>query len=113
MHDVYTRVRAAASKHAFVLCHFSHPYADGCSLYFSFVGAASGEAGSEERYRQLWRSAISAAMSAGANASHHHGIGLHKAQALQDGLGEGRHALAALKAWCDPDGILNPGKLGL
>ncbi len=111
--DVYARVHAAASQHAFVLCHFSHAYADGCSLYFSFVGSAAGEAEMEERYRQLWRASLGAAVTAGANVSHHHGVGLLKARALQDALGEGRHALAALKAAFDPDGVMNPGKLGL
>lgn len=113
VHEVYLRVHAAASQHAFVLCHFSHAYPDGCSLYFSFVGSAPSEAEMEERYRQLWRAALGAAVSAGANVSHHHGVGLLKAPALQDALGEGRHALAAVKAAFDPDGIMNPGKLGL
>lgn len=111
--QVYEKVHEAASKWAFVLCHFSHAYADGCSLYFSFVGSGRDEPEVEARYRSLWRSALSAAVSAGANVSHHHGIGLLKAQVFQDGLGEGRAALAAIKAALDPDGIMNPGKLGL
>ncbi|MDX2009070.1 MAG: FAD-binding oxidoreductase [Myxococcaceae bacterium] len=111
--DVYERVRAAASAHALVLCHFSHAYADGCSLYFSFVGAASDAQATEARYQRLWRNALGAALSAGANVSHHHGIGLLKAREYQDSLGEGRHVLAALKRHLDPDGIMNPGKLGL
>ena len=45
VHQVYERVHAAASQFAFVLCHFSHAYADGCSLYFSFVGSADSEEG--------------------------------------------------------------------
>ncbi len=113
VHEVYERVHAAASPWAFVLCHFSHAYADGCSLYFSFVGSGADEADMEQRYEQLWRAALSAATSAGGNVSHHHGVGLLKAQALQDSLGEARHALAALKGLLDPDGIMNPGKLGL
>lgn len=111
--EVYERVHAAASKWAFVLCHFSHAYAEGCSLYFSFVGSGGSELEMEERYHQLWRAALGAATSAGANVSHHHGVGVLKAQALQDGLGEGRHALRALKGVFDPDGVMNPGKLGL
>jgi alkyldihydroxyacetonephosphate synthase len=111
--EVYERVHAAASPFAFVLCHFSHAYADGCSLYFSFVGSGADEAEIEARYHGLWRAALAAAVSAGGNVSHHHGVGILKAQALQDALGEGRHALAALKALFDPDGIMNPGKLGL
>ncbi|GMU58879.1 MAG: dehydrogenase [Myxococcaceae bacterium] len=113
VHEVYERVHAAASPYAFVLCHFSHAYADGCSLYFSFVGSGGDEQEIEQRYHQLWRAALAAAVSAGGNVSHHHGVGLLKAQALQDALGDGRHALAALKALFDPDGVMNPGKLGL
>jgi len=111
--EVYERVRAAAAPVAFVLCHFSHAYLDGCSLYFTFVGSGPSEAAMEDRYHRLWQSALSAAMSAGANVSHHHGVGLLKARAYQQSLGEGRHALAALKRTFDPDGIMNPGKLGL
>lgn len=111
--DVYHRVRAAASPWAFVMCHFSHAYADGCSLYFSFVGSGSDEADIERRYLALWQAALAAAVSAGGNVSHHHGVGLLKARAMQDALGEGRHALSAVKALFDPDGVMNPGKLGL
>lgn len=111
--EVYQRVHAAASPFAFVLCHFSHAWVDGCSLYFSFVGSAPDEAQMEARYHRLWRAALGAAQSAGANVSHHHGVGLLKAQALQDSLGEGRHALATLKRLFDPSNVMNPGKLGL
>ncbi|MBS1151962.1 MAG: linked oxidase domain protein, partial [Myxococcaceae bacterium] len=113
VYPVYERVRAAASAHAFVLCHFSHAYLEGCSLYFSFVGAAGSEPELLERYEALWRDALSAATSAGANVSHHHGVGIFKARALQDSLNEGRTLLAALKRHWDPDGVMNPGKLGL
>lgn len=113
VHEVYERVHEAASRFAFVLCHFSHAYADGCSLYFSFVGSAPTEQEMESRYHELWRNALAAAVSAGGNVSHHHGIGVLKANALQDALGEGRHALRALKQIFDPDGVMNPGKLGL
>ena len=113
VHAVYERVHAAASKWAFVLCHFSHAYAEGCSLYFSFVGSGGTEADMEARYHQLWQAALAAAVKAGGNVSHHHGVGVLKAQALQDSLGEGRHVLRMLKQRFDPDGVMNPGKLGL
>lgn len=112
--DVYERVREAASPLAFVLCHFSHAYLEGCSLYFSFVAAGVGEEEQERRYDDLWTAALSAAMSAGATVSHHHGIGLLKARELGEELGEGgRSLLQSLKRALDPDGIMNPGKLGL
>jgi alkyldihydroxyacetonephosphate synthase len=110
---VYERVRSATAPYAFVMCHLSHAYLEGCSLYFSFVGAGASAQDEAARYETLWRVALSAALSAGANVSHHHGVGLLKARALQDALGDGRHALRALKQTFDPDGIMNPGKLGL
>ena len=50
---------------------------------------------------------------AGGAISHHHGIGLNRARFLPGALGSGFPVLAALKQALDPDGILNPGKLGL
>lgn len=111
--DVYERVRAAVSPLAFVLCHFSHAYPEGCSLYFSFTASESSDQAQDRRYQELWRVALAAATSAGATVSHHHGIGLLKTEKLQEELGEGRRLLGALKRAFDPDGIMNPGKLGL
>ncbi len=111
--DVYERVRAVAGTFVVVLCHFSHASADGCALEFTFIGQGGAVEAAEARSEQLWRAVLGAATSAGANVSHHLGIGLQKARAYQDALGEGRHALAALKRLLDPDGIMNPGKLGL
>lgn len=111
--DVYERVREAVAPLAFVLCHFSHAYVEGCSLYFSFAASGGSEAEQEQRYDALWRAALGAAMSAGATVSHHHGVGLLKARALLEELGDGRRLLHGLKQAFDPDGIMNPGKLGL
>jgi alkyldihydroxyacetonephosphate synthase len=109
--DVYERVRAAVSSLAFVLCHFSHAYPEGCSLYFSFAVSDVSEEAQERRYDALWRAALSAARSAGAGVSHHHGVGLLKSAALREELGEGVRLLDRLKRELDPDGIMNPSKL--
>ncbi len=111
--DVYERVRLAVSPLAFTLCHFSHAYPEGCSLYFSFASSASGDPSQARRYDELWRVGLTAAQSAGATVSHHHGVGLLKAAQMREELGEGRRMLVALKRAFDPDGIMNPGKLSL
>lgn len=111
--EVYRRIHDAVSPLAFVLCHFSHAYLEGCSLYFSFASSGRDEQEKEQRYDEMWRRALAAAREAGATVSHHHGIGLLKARDLQEELGDGRRLLLALKRALDPDGIMNPGKLGL
>lgn len=108
--DLYRAVRQAISEHAVVMAHFSHAYPEGCSIYFTFF-APSGNA--EPTYDAIWQAGMAAASRVGGTISHHHGVGLLKGPAM---LGEHREAMAilrALKASFDPDGIMNPGKLGL
>ncbi len=111
--QVYHRVRQAVAPLAFVMCHFSHAYPEGCALYFTFAGAAGSLEQIEERYDAIWRAGLAAARSAGATATHHHGVGVSKLNALKGQLGDGMRLIQALKATFDPKGILNPGKLGV
>jgi alkyldihydroxyacetonephosphate synthase len=111
--EIYDRVRAAIAPLAFVMCHFSHAYLEGCCLYFTFAGAAATRELSVARYDEIWRRATAAATLAGATASHHHGVGIVKLNALKAELGDGLELVRALKATFDPKGILNPGKLGV
>jgi len=111
--DLYHAVRAAIGRHALVMAHFSHAYADGCSIYFTFVGTAPDAAASERLYDAIWRDGMDATTQVGGTISHHHGVGLLKAPFM---AAEHREAMAifeATKVAFDPDGILNPGKMGL
>jgi alkyldihydroxyacetonephosphate synthase len=111
--DLYHSVRAAIGRHAVVMAHFSHAYADGCSIYFTFAGHAPDAAGAQRLYDAIWRDGLEAATRVGATISHHHGVGLLKAPFM---AGEHREAMAifeAAKQSLDPDRIMNPGKMGL
>jgi len=111
--DLYHSVRAAIGRHAVVMAHFSHAYADGCSIYFTFVARAADHGTAERLYDAIWRDGLEAATRVGATISHHHGIGLLKAPFM---AGEHREAMAifeAAKTSLDPDRVLNPGKMGL
>jgi alkyldihydroxyacetonephosphate synthase len=111
--DLYHSVRAAIGRHAVVMAHFSHAYADGCSIYFTFAGHAPEVGAAERLYDAIWRDGLEAATRVGATISHHHGVGLLKAPFM---AAEHREAMAifeAAKQALDPDGILNPGKMGL
>jgi len=108
---VYQSVRRELSQHALVMAHLSHAYPDGCSIYFTFsaLGARGGNA--RERYEAAWRTGLAAALSAGANLSHHHGVGRSKAARLAAELGQGTELLNRLRGAWDPLGMFNPGAL--
>ena len=108
---VYNGVRAELSQHALVMAHLSHAYPDGCSIYFTFsaLGAVGGNAPS--RYDAAWRAGLAAALAAGANLSHHHGVGRSKAARLAAELGQGTELLSRLRHGWDPSGLFNPGAL--
>lgn len=109
---IFEAVRQAARHEAVVLCHWSHAYLEGCSLYFTFVGPAVTSERGEAGYERTWALAQRAALDAGATLSHHHGVGAARVRYLPDELGDsGMRLLRALKSSFDPDGILNPGKL--
>ena len=92
--------------------HQSHAYRDGACLYFTFAGRREDGTG-DEYYRQAWDAVTEAALAAGGSLSHHHGVGLNRARFLPGARGQGFATLVALKQALDPNGILNPGKLGL
>lgn len=111
---LYAAVRAALSPHVLVMAHFSHAYAGGCSIYFTFVGTGRQGHGAEAllaTYEAAWKSALDAALAQEAVLAHHHGVGLSRATHLADAHGEARRWHLALKAALDPAGILNPGKI--
>ena len=107
--DVQAALRAALPG-ALVLCHISHVYETGCSLYFT----VAAEAGDDPLSR--WRSAKAAAtdamVAAGATITHHHAVGVDHRPWLEDEIGPlGVRVLRAIKAELDPTGVLNPGVL--
>lgn len=96
---------------AVVMCHVSHLYPTGASLYFTFLARRQG--GAElEQWRAAKRAASDAIAAAGATITHHHAVGADHLPWLAAEVGElGIEALRAIKARVDPAGIMNPGKL--
>lgn len=108
---LHLAVREALRPHVFVMAHFSHAYAHGSSIYFTFAGFGQNLEDTLARYDRTWEAALDAVAGAGGSVAHHHGVGQSKAHwTHHDHLG-GRQAFQALKAAFDPDGILNPGKV--
>jgi alkyldihydroxyacetonephosphate synthase len=114
--DVLTAV-SAIDHTLSVSAHQSHAYTDGACLYFTFAGRLPDEANTIEDknryYRDVWDAATHTVLAAGGALSHHHGVGLNRARFMPAALGPAFDVLVALKRSLDPNGILNPGKLGL
>lgn len=92
--------------------HISHAYPGSAGLYFMFGGRPELE-DRPRWYREVWNAAARAALAHGGNLAHHHGIGLQRGRLMREGLGSGLEMLQMVKDSLDPNGILNPGKLGL
>jgi len=113
--EVYARTTEAmrAIEHTAVAsAHQSHSYRDGACLYFTFAGKPP-EDEREAYYRAVWDAGQRAVLAAGGALSHHHGVGLNRARFVREALGRGLDVLQSVKVALDPNGILNPGKLGL
>nr|WP_179503900.1 FAD-binding oxidoreductase [Nocardioides daedukensis] len=111
---LYTAVRDALSESlgekSLVLCHISHVYETGCSLYFT---VAAPQADDPLAQWDLAKQKASQAMiDAGATITHHHAVGTdHKPWLAQEIGPVGVSILRSVKAGLDPSGVLNPGVL--
>jgi len=113
--EIYSRTIDAlrAVEHTMAAsAHQSHSYPDGGCLYFTFAGRPP-DAEREDYYRAVWDAGQRAVLAAGGALSHHHGVGLNRSRFVADALGTGFGVLQSVKDALDPNGILNPGKLGL
>jgi alkyldihydroxyacetonephosphate synthase len=92
-------------------CHLSHAYADGASLYFTFI--ARSRRGEEiEQWKQVKQAASEAIVANGGTITHHHAVGRDHAPYMEAEVGRtGLDVLRAVKDELDPTGIMNPGKL--
>jgi alkyldihydroxyacetonephosphate synthase len=93
-----------------VLCHISHVYRSGASLYFT-VGAAQLD-DPVSQWSTTKAAASDAILAAGGSITHHHGVGIDHRDHYEREVGPlAIEALRAVKATLDPAGILNPGVL--
>ncbi|WP_084957854.1 FAD-binding oxidoreductase [Thermoactinospora rubra] len=90
-----------------VMCHISHVYETGASLYFTVVTPAG-----LEEWEQAKRQVSRAIVAAGGTVTHHHGVGRDHREAYAEEIGPlGVDILRGIKASVDPRGVLNPGVL--
>ncbi|MFI6496416.1 FAD-binding oxidoreductase [Nonomuraea typhae] len=110
---LYDAVRLAllgALGSPLVMCHISHVYESGASLYFTVVTAQKGDP--LEQWERAKEAVSAAIVAAGGTISHHHGVGRDHRDAYAREIGPlGAEILRAVKERLDPAGIMNPGAL--
>ncbi|MGZ4472611.1 MAG: FAD-binding oxidoreductase [Nocardioidaceae bacterium] len=110
---VYDAVRGAlegALDSPIVLCHISHVYETGASLYFTVAARQQGDG--LEQWARAKAAASDAMLAAGGTITHHHAVGHDHKPWLAREIGPvGVEMLRAVKRAVDPAGVLNPGVL--
>jgi alkyldihydroxyacetonephosphate synthase len=108
--DALTTTLAGAGTPPLVMCHISHVYPAGASLYFTVVSAQGDDA--VAHWEKAKHAANDAIIAAGGTISHHHGVGTDHRDWYAREIGPlGMDVLRAVKERLDPAGILNPGVL--
>ncbi len=99
------------------ISHSSHWYEWGCMNYTRFiVDPAYVPEDPEEAVRlhnKIWNAGVRAAMENGGVINDHHGIGLKLSRLMKEQYGPAMQVMQGLKKSLDPNGIMNPYKLGL
>jgi len=95
-------------------CHLSHWFPWGSMLYDRFYVDDAPEDPAEAMWLhdQLWNTGVSLSIQHGGTINEHHGVGLKLGRFMRVQYGEGFESVLSLKNAWDPDGIMNPGKLG-
>ncbi|MEU0402465.1 FAD-binding oxidoreductase [Streptomyces sp. NPDC006197] len=108
--DALTNTLTEAGTPPLVMCHISHTYENGASLYFTVVSAQGEDA--VAHWAPVKRAANDAILAAGGTISHHHGVGTDHRDWYAREIGPlGVRMLQAVKAEIDPSGVLSPGVL--
>ncbi len=102
-----------ARPRTLAMCHISHAYQTGANLYFIFTSPIDRDRQLED-YQQFHQQVVDAILAHGGSLSHHHGIGRLFAPWFREFAGAtALDLLAGVKRQLDPQGIMNPGALGL
>lgn len=110
-HAAVRTALAEALPRSIVMCHVSHLYAHGASLYFTVLTARSTD-DPIAQWQRAKDAACAAIVASSATITHHHAVGTDHRDWMTDEVGAlGVEVLRAVKATLDPTGVLNPGKL--
>ncbi|MCH9799969.1 MAG: FAD-binding oxidoreductase [Actinomycetia bacterium] len=108
--DALGRSLADRGNAPYVMCHVSHVYQTGGSLYFTVLVRA--DADPVAQWQMAKRAATDAMVRHGGTITHHHAVGRDHAPWMEAEIGlEGVRLLRSIKACVDPQRVMNPGVL--
>ena len=114
--ELYVKTRGAIARaldpggRTIVLCHVSHAYATGASLYFTFLAPGGDDA--LARWTAAKRAALDTIVANGGVVSHHHGVGRDHREWLAKRYGNATRIVDAIAAAFDPTRMLAANRAG-
>ena len=97
------------------ISHSSHWYDWGAMNYSRFIMDNPPEDPDEalRLHNQIWNTGVRAAIENGGTINDHHGVGLKLSRLMKEQYGPAMQVLEGLKKSLDPNGIMNPYKMGV
>ena len=99
------------------IAHFSHWYEWGAMMYDRFIVEPEFVPEDPEEalrlHQAIWTTGIRAALENGGVVNDHHGVGIKLGRYVKEQYGPAMQVLEGIKKQLDPNGIMNPFKLGL
>jgi alkyldihydroxyacetonephosphate synthase len=96
------------------IAHFSHWFPWGTMSYSRFIVKEPPEDAREalDLHNRIWNTAMTAVIENGGMVNEHHGVGLKLSRFMRRQYGAAWPLLEGIKHTLDPNGIMNPGKVG-
>lgn len=96
------------------IAHFSHWFPWGVMVYDRFIIDEPPQDPHEalQLHNRIWTAAARTSLANGGMLNEHHGIGIKLGRHMREQYGAAWPALDRIKRSLDPNGIMNPGKMG-
>ncbi|MBQ8585581.1 MAG: FAD-binding oxidoreductase, partial [Butyricicoccus sp.] len=97
------------------IAHFSHWYEWGCMIYDRFIvdDVPQDPAEALRLHNAIWSCGVRTALAHGGVVNDHHGVGIKLGRLMKEQYGPAMQVFEGIKKQLDPNGIMNPFKLGL
>jgi alkyldihydroxyacetonephosphate synthase len=120
MEEIYWAMKNAIESkfpQAKFIAHFSHWYEWGAMLYDRFIvegkDVPQDPVEALRLHQAIWTCGVRAALAHGGVVNDHHGVGIKLGRLMKEQYGPAMQVFEGIKKTLDPNGIMNPFKLGL